>query len=501
MKSLPGGRAAGAGDYLFVPTLDKGYESMKRIRKLVLPCTTLVALVALCCCAVGPDYQKPDATNLTPDQWRWKPAEPRDGAPKGQWWKVFNDPVLDGLEAMAVAGNQDLQAAVARVDEARATARISRSQFFPELSLDPMAKREHTSGDLPSPIPFHIPAANVTTISMPLDLSYEVDLWGRVRRSFESAKAQAEASAADYQNVLLTLTADVAVDYFLIRSLDREIDALRGTIDLRKESLRILNERFTTGTGAEIDVAQAKAEMESARADLADASRQRAETLHGLALLCGKAASSFEVAGQAASPSPVVIRPGLPSEVLERRPDVARAERTLASKNAQIGAAVAAYYPVVSLTGSTGFLSADATKLFNVETLVWSIGPNVSLPVFTGGRTAAQIKQAEASYREALAQYRQTVLTAFKEVEDSLAQIVFYDQQAEAEAAALTASRRAAQLARARYDAGSTSYLEVVDVERSMLDHQRKDALIAGQRFAADVRLIKAVGGGWQDRP
>lgn len=452
----------------------------------------------LCSCAVGPDYKRPDVTDLTPADWRWKVAEPKDTVPKGEWWKIFSDPVLDELEASAMAGNQNLRIAVARVDEARAIARLSRSQFFPELSLDPSLRRERTSGNLPTPIPIKVPSAHLNTYSVPLDLSYEVDLWGRVRRSFEAAQAQAQASVSDYQSVLLTLTADVAVDYFLIRFLDSEIITLRQTADLRKESVRILNERFIAGAISEIDVVHSRTELANAKAELADMIRQRTETLNALALLCGKPASYFEIAEHRVTASPPTIPAGLPSSLLERRPDIARAERNLAAKNAQIGVARAAYFPVLSLTGQAGYLSAEAGKLFSWDSRIWSIGPGISLPLFNAGRTAAGVEQAEASYEEALAEYRQTVLTSFKEVEDSLTQIVLRDEQAAAQAEALAYARRVTELVRTRYKAGSVSYLELLDAKRNMLQHERREVQLLGQRFAASVRLIKALGGGWE---
>ncbi len=474
------------------------YEYIRPLLQLSCCCAVLVAL---CSCTVGPNYKRPDVSNITPKDWHWKIAEPKDTVPKGEWWKIFNDPVLDELETGAVADNQNLQAAVARVDEARAAARISRSRFFPELSLDPLLMRERTSANQPTPIPipppFTLSSAHLNTFSVPFDLSYEVDLWGRVRRSFEAARAQAEAGASDYQNVLLTLTADVAVNYFLVRSLDSEIDTLRRTVELRRESVRILNDRFETGAISEIELARAKTELTIAEADLADTTLQRAETLNGLALLCGKPAGSFEIAGRPVTAPPPLVPAGLPSSLLERRPDIASAERKLVARNAQVGVAAAGYFPVLRLTGQAGYLSAKADKLFSDDSRVWSVGPNVTMPLFTGGRTAAEVKQAEAAYQEALAEYRQTVLTAFKEVEDSLAQVVLRSEQAVAQGNAVALAERVAKLVNARYEAGAISHLEVADAQRQLLQQQRGEAELAGQRFAASIRLIKALGGGW----
>jgi multidrug efflux system outer membrane protein len=324
-----------------------------------------------------------------------------------------------------------------------------------------------------------------------------VDLWGRVRRGYESARASAQASVADYQNVLLTLTADVAVDYFLLRALDAEVVALRSTIATRDESARLLRARFASGAIAELDVAQAETELASAQSDLADISRQRAETLHALALLCGQSATSFALQERPLTEAVPVVPADLPANVLERRPDIASAERTLASRNAQIGVARAAYFPAVSLTAQGGYLSASADKLFSADSRVWSIGPSVSLPVFTGGRTAAQVRQARAAFEEAAANYRQVVLTAIKEVEDSLAQIWHRQEQAAAVDRAVESARRQFDLAKARYIAGAIAYLPVADAERTLRQQQLLQAQLRGKRYAASVRLIKALGGGW----
>ena len=418
---------------------------MKVTRHLL--CGAAAALLASSC-AVGPNYQKPSTSTLTPPAWSWEPAVPRDAAPKGPWWQIFHDTTLDELETNALADSPTLRAAVARVDRARATARLSRSQFFPQLSLDPVYEYQQSSGHLPTPIPFHIPQARYQTFSVPLDLSYEVDLWGRVRRGFESAGADAQASAAD-------------------------------------------------GALAELDAVQAETELAASQSDLVDAIRQRAETLHALALLCGKSASSFSLQAQPLPGPPPLVPADLPANVLERRPDIASAERTLASRNAQIGVAQAAYFPAISLTGQGGFLSASADKLFTGESLVWSIGPSVSLPVFTGGRTKADVKQARAASDEAVANYRETVLTAIKEVEDSLTQIQNREEQAAAVDRAVNSARRQVELANARYAGGASTYLPVTDAERALRQEQLQQAQLRGERYAASVRLIKALGGGW----
>lgn len=458
------------------------------------------AALFLSSCAVGPDYRKPDVSSITPAAWGWLPAMPRDAAPKGPWWQIYGDPVLDSLETNALAGSQTLRAAVARVEAARAVARVSRGQFFPELTLNPSFVREETSGNLPTPIPFKIPPATFNSFSVPLDLSYEVDVWGRVRRGFESARAQAQASAADAQNVTLTLTADVAVDYFLLRALDAEVAALRGTVATRETSAGLLRTRFQAGAMAELDAVQAETELAASQADLADALRQRAETLHAIALLCGQSATIFSLPEQPLTAPPPLVPADLPANVLERRPDVASAERALAASSAQIGVAEGAWFPAVGLTGQGGYLSASADQLFAGDSRVWSIGPSVSLPVFTGGRTRAQVRQAQAAYQEAAANYRQTILAAIREVEDSLAQIRHRTEQAEAVDRAVDSARRAWELSNARYEAGSSTYLPVAEAARALRQEERQQAQIRGESYAAGVRLIKSLGGGWDER-
>ncbi|MGA2750414.1 MAG: efflux transporter outer membrane subunit [Verrucomicrobiota bacterium] len=466
-----------------------------KVSRLLLFCS--VAALLASSCALGPNYKKPDLSTLTPSDWSWAPAVPRDAAPKGPWWQIFHDTTLDQLETNGLAGSQTLRAAVARVDQARAAARLSRGQFFPQLSLDPAYEYQQTSGNLPTPIPFHIPQARFQSFSVPLDLSYEVDLWGKVRRGFESARADAQASAADFQNVLLTLTADVAVDYFLLRSLDGEVAAFRGTVATREQSARLLRARFQAGAIAELDAVQAETELAASQSDLADAIRQRAETLHALALLCGQSATSFSLPDQPLPGPPPPVPADLPASVLERRPDIAAAERTLASRNARIGVAQAAYFPAISLTGQGGFLSASADKLFTGASGVWSIGPSLSLPVFTGGRTKANVNQARAARDEAVANYRQTVLAAIKEVEDSLTQIHSRDEQAAAVDRAVDSARRQVELSNARYARGASTYLPVADAERALRQEQLLQAQSRGERYAASVRFIKALGGGW----
>jgi multidrug efflux pump len=450
---------------------------------------------------IGPDYKRP--TNSVPDSYKavelgtWKEGRPLDNVPKGAWWELFGDSTLNALELQAVGANQDLKASLARVEQARATARVARSELLPNLNFDPSFTRQRYS---PNQDPSFGPLT-ASTLSVPLDLSYEIDLWGRVRRSFESARAEAAASAATYYNFLLTLESDVAQNYFLLRSLDDEIRTVTSTVGLRKEQVQLVRSRFEGGIGNELDVARAQTELATTEAEAASLAKRRAELEDALAILVGANPAVFKLSALGTNavwnPLPPTIPAGLPGELLERRPDVAVAERELASANARIGVAKASFFPVVRLTGSGGYLSGDIDNLFNWESRVWSIGPSVSLPIFAGGRNRAEYKRSKAAYQEAIAKYRQQILVAFGDVENSLAGIYHLSNQAEAQNRAVSNSRRAAELATERYRSGLVSYLEVVDASRDALQAERGSAQLAGQRLVVAVQLIKALGGGW----
>jgi multidrug efflux system outer membrane protein len=454
---------------------------------------------------VGPDYKRP--SNSIPTEYKavelgsWKQGQPLDNVPKGNWWHLFGDAVLDDLESQALAANQDLKAAIARVGQARATARVARSELLPSLNLDPSFTRQRYS---PNQSPSFGPLT-ASTFSAPLDLSYEVDLWGRVRRGFESSRAEAQASLAAFQNVMLTLEGDLAQNYFALRALDAEIATVAGTVDLRKEQVRLVRSRFEGGIGNELDVARAETELATTEAEEASLAQRRNELENAIAVLVGANPSHFKLAALTGAeakwnPLPPEIPAGLPSDLLERRPDVAEAERQLASANAQIGVAKAAFFPVITLTGSGGYLSGQIDTLFKWDSRVWSIGPSVSLPIFAGGRNRANYKRSQAAFEETIARYRQRILVAFGDVENSLSGLRHLSEQAEAQQRAVRNSQRAADLATERYRSGLVSYLEVVDASREALQAERANAQLAGQRQIASVRLIKALGGGWNEQ-
>ncbi len=451
---------------------------------------------------IGPDYRRP--TNALPAGYKaaelgaWKEGGPLDHVPKGNWWEIFGDAGLNELELQAGKANQELKGAVARVDQARATARVARSELLPTLDFDPSFNRQRFSPNQEA----GFGGVTVNTFRTPLDLSYEIDLWGRVRRGFESARADAQASLAAFYNVLLTLQGDVAQNYFALRALDAEIATVSATVNLRHEQVRLVRSRFEGGVGSELDVARAETELATTEAEAASLAQRRARLENALAILVGASPAAFKLpalkdANAPWNPQPPAVPAGLPADLLERRPDVAEAERQLAAANARIGVAKAAFFPALALTGSGGYVSADLENLFNWESRAWSIGPSLSLPIFAGGRNRANYQRSQAAFAEAIARYRQQVLVAFGDVENSLAGMRFLIDQAAAQQRAVTNSRRAAELATDRYRAGIVSYLEVVDASRDALQSERANAQIAGQRLITAVQLIKALGGGW----
>jgi len=460
-------------------------------------CALLLSL-ASCVSPIGRDHQPPDVSAITPGSYTWQPAQPVDHLPKGEWWKAFNDPELDALEARALAGSPTVQAAVARVEQGRARARASKVDFFPDIRFHPAFDRQRTSGNLPTPVPVSIPAAQINSFSVPLDLSYEIDLWGKVRRTVESARNTTAASAADYNQVLLTLSADVAAQHFTRRALDTEIAALRRTLALRQGQLRLLEQRAAAGTIAQTDVFRARTELSNTRSDLADATRLHEEAAAALALLCGEPAGRLPLTeSPLGTNAPPTVPPGLPAQLLERRPDIAAAERLVAARNADIGVAKAAYFPSLRLTGNAGFLSSDVDSLFSVDSRTWSIGPSLTLPVTGYAVIGARVRNARAAHAEATAQYRQAVLGAIRDVETSLAQVRYRAEQSAALAESLASARQAEDLIRQRYDRGLVSQVELLDAERTRLLVELRHAQILAQQHIASVRLIKSLGGAW----
>ncbi len=456
----------------------------------------LVAAIFFSGCTQGPNYKLP-AMKL-PVSWKtedptWKQAAPQDHIPKGEWWKIFQDPVLDDLEKDAIDHNQDIKQSFASLNQARAEARLSQAEFFPTAELNPEYTRERTSQSV---VGFSTKNPH-DSYSIPLDMSYELDIWGRVKKSFESSQAEAQASKADFHAVLLAVTADVARYYFMLRELEAEKEILDKTVDLRQSSLNLVDQRFQSGLVSELDLTRAQTELATAKANRIDIDRQMAEAENALAVLCGKPASEFNLSVKSLDIIPPVVPPGMPSNLLERRPDIAEAERLMASANADIGVAQAAFFPKVTLTGTAGFESLELRSLTNWESRAWSLGPNISIPIFQGGRNKANLEIAKAKYDQTVAFYRKTILVSFQEVEDSLAQIRLGRDQWEMQKQVMDAARRTAKISNERYKQGLVNYLEVTDAERSRLQSELEAIRILSHSLISTVQLIKALGGGW----
>lgn len=473
----------------------------------------LLLLLFLAGCAVGPDYQRPavsmpaaykEAAAPAPlppgEAGSWQAARPAEDALRGEWWKLFQDPVLDALETEAQSANQSLQAAAARLAQARALLRDTRSELFPRVdaAFGPMRQR---SSPASQGLPDGGPATTNTLWRGQVGVSYEADLFGRVSGNVDAATADAQQSAALYRSVLLALQADVAQAYFLVRELDAELQIYRDTVALRGETLKLIQSRYDAGDISELDLARARTELESARAEAAGVERSRAAAEHALAVLLGKTPAEFSLPPQPITRVALDVPAGLPSSLLERRPDIAAAERAMAAANARIGVAQSAFFPRLQLTGAAGFESAELGNLFQWSSRTFLLGPLsgaiLSLPIFDGGQRQAGLDRARAVYEEDVANYRQTVLTAFREVEDNLSNLRLLRRQTEAQDAALEAANRAAKLSQAQYREGSVSYLDVIEADRSVLQQKRVTVQLDGERARSTVNLIRALGGGW----
>ncbi|WP_459615897.1 efflux transporter outer membrane subunit [Bordetella sp. 2513F-2] len=470
----------------------------------------LALLLTLAGCAVGPDYQRPEVA--TPAAYKeaaalpaseagsWQPARPADDTLRGQWWKIFGDAELDALQEQAQRANPSLQAAAARLTQARALLRDARSARAPQVGVGvgPMRQRSSPASE---GLPDDGPGTYGTLWRGQATVSYEADLFGRVARSVEAANADAAQSAALYRSVLLALQADVAQGYFLLRELDADLQIYRRTVALRQESLDLVQRRYDAGDISELDLARARTELASAQAEATGVERRRASAEHALAVLLGKAPAEFSMPSRPLARVAVEIPAGLPSTLLERRPDIAAAERAMAAANARIGAAQAAFFPRLDITGAAGFESSELGNLFQWSSRTFLLGPlmgtALSLPIFDGGRRQANVERARAVYEEDVAKYRETVLNAFREVEDNLSNLRLLRGQAEAQNQALEASMRAASLSQTQYREGSVSYLDVIEADRSVLLQQRASLQLEAERARSTVDLIRALGGGW----
>jgi NodT family efflux transporter outer membrane factor (OMF) lipoprotein len=456
---------------------------------------------------VGPKYVKPTVPmapgfkEATPDAYKensdWRVAQPSDAVQRGQWWTIFGDAELNVLEPQVAENNQDLKAADARFREARALIRFNRASLYPTVGVAPFAGGVRDSSNQPYFNPANSQGNGVGQIELPVDLNYEIDAWGRVRRTVSAAREEAQASAADRQTVLLSLQAELAVDYFEARSADAQEKLLNDTVKDFEEAFRITSNRFEGGVAPKSDVDQAQTQLEAAKVQARDITLQRAQFEHAIAVLLGKPPASFALTNAPLDARPPAIPTGLPSELLERRPDIAAAERRVAEANDRIGIAKAAFYPTISLSGSVGVEGTSFGNLFNPASLLWAIGPTLSQTIFDAGRRASVSEQANASFDETVANYRSTTLTAFQQVEDNLVALRVLTQEAEHQHQATQAAQSAEQIFNNRYVGGLDTYLQVVTAQTTALNNERNDIDIMRRQMDASVLLIKALGGGW----
>jgi len=467
---------------------------MPRSARWILLAASLGAAGA---CSVGPDYERPPVE--VPGGYK-SAALDEGGAPAltQDWWKLFHDPELTGLEEAAIRANQDLKAAVARVDQARAALQGAKSPLYPSLAFNPSITRFRTSGNTATS---RGSSNTASDIRVPFDLSYEVDLWGKIRRGIEAVESQAKATADDLGVVLHTMEADIASTYFQIRSLDLQVAILNRTVASYHRQVDLLNTQLKAGLVGKISVAQAEALLYSTLSEQAEVRRQRADLEHALASLMGKAPSGFALPAKALDLDVKLpkVPAGLPADLPRRRPDVAEAEQNLAAASAQIGVAVSQYYPDLQLTGAAGWESLDLRHLLNWQSRIWSIGASLAQPLFEGGRIDASVAQARGRYAELLALYRGQVLIAYRDVEDALTDLHLRSEAAQSLTQAVDSSREYLTLAQTQYQQGLISYFQVIYAERILLGNELSAAQLASQRLVSMVLLLKALGAGWEE--
>lgn len=473
-------------------------------------CAGVLALAGLLsACAVGPDYVRPTAivgTHFKAAE-GWKAAEPADTQPRGSWWQIYDDPELDQLMVQVDAANQTLAQAEAQYRQAAAALRGTRAAQLPTLSANTSATRSGSGGSGNT----IITGADGTATSISggsssvrnqfnanLNASWELDLWGRIRRSIEAGDASLQASAANLANARLSAKSTLATSYFQLRVLDEQKRLLDATIKIYERSLRLNQNRYDVGVGAKVAIAQAQTQLESTRAQAVDLEWQRAQRENAIAILTGRPPSEFSIGVQPLRVVLPQIPVGLPSELLERRPDIAAAERQVQAANAQIGVATAAYFPSLTLSATGGYRSSSFADWFTVPSRFWSLGPALAAPLFDGGLRRAQVAQAEASYDQQVAAYRQTVLTALGEVENNLVQLRVLGEETVVQQRALDAARQSLQLTTNQYEAGIIDFLSLVTVQTTALNNERTMLTLLGNQLAASVQLIAAIGGGWQ---
>ena len=458
-----------------------------------------VAAFALAGCSVGPKYVKPTAEvpadyKETPSN--FKQAQPSDAITKGKWWEIYGDTQLNSLEEQVNVSNQTLKSAEAQFREARAAVRISRGALYPTVGVSPGVGRTEQSENAPLYNKV-TEQRSYNNFIIPFDFSYELDLWGRVRKTIEASRSEAQASASDLANVNLSLHAELAMDYFQLRGLDAEKQLLDSTVVSYAKAVDLTSQRFHAGIASAVDLAQAQTTLETTRAQAVDVEVQRSTYEHAIAVLIGKPASTFHIDPLPLDLLPPAMPPGVPSDLLERRPDISAAERRVQEANANVGVARTAYYPLVTLSGEGGFQSAAFTTLLQGPSGLWALGGQAAQTIFDGGVRRGTNEQARAAYDKSVSDYRGTILTAFQEVEDNLSTLRILEDEAAKEDAAVAAANHSVQLSTTRYKGGVTNYLEVTTAESQALADQVTAVTIRTRRMTASVNLIKAIGGGW----
>jgi NodT family efflux transporter outer membrane factor (OMF) lipoprotein len=470
------------------------------------PAIVLLACVALFAgCSFAPKYSEPSVQTpaafkeMTPAQSSetdgWKTAKPTDNQIRGNWWEMFHEPELNAFECQVNVSNQTVAVALANFLAARAVVKQARSQYFPTVTASPSVteSRQQINSSSSSPT-----SSTFTEYSLPFDASWEPDFWGRIRNTVKANSLEAQATLADLENVRLTIQAEVAVDYFQLRVLDAQKQLLAATVTALQESLKLIQDQSDTGLASDQDVAQAETQLNTTLAQATDLGIQRAQLEHAIAVLLGQPASTFSIAPRSLTVEPIAIPFGVPSQLLERRPDIAAAERRVAEANAQIGVARAAYFPTITLSGAVGYQSTSIQNLFSAPGLVWSVGATLAQTLFDGGLRKAVTEQSRAIYQGTVANYRQTVLTAFQEVEDNLSALRILSQERQQQDAAVASSQRYLSLADVRYQSGIDIYLNVIIAQTALLNNQRTALNLQMQQLTASIQLIKALGGGWE---
>ncbi|GGJ86089.1 efflux transporter outer membrane subunit [Pseudomonas matsuisoli] len=478
--------------------------SVFKLRKSVL---IVSASLALSACSVGPDYHRPAA--LVPAQYEhvdgWKSALPADTEHRGEWWSLYNDPVLDELVGQLDVSNQSLAAAEAQYRQARALVRSARASFFPTISADGGVTRAGRGGGS-SGIVSGGSGNSVSTVrgsgvsedyQASLGATWELDLWGRLRRTLEADRAAAQASYADLAAARLSLQSELVQNYLQLRVMDEQKRLLDATVSAYERSLRLTQNQYTAGIVPRSDVSQALTQLKSTQAQAIDLQWQRAQLENAIAVLIGVPPSSFDLATLESIPRLPVVPQALPSELLERRPDIASAERSVQEANARIGVAKAAYYPDLSISANGGYTNSAFNDLFSVPNRFWSLGPSLALTLFDGGARRAESERTEAAYDQTVANYRQAVLTGFREVEDYLVQLQVLDRESRVQQEALESARESLRLIENQYRAGTIDFNDVVNVQATALNNERSALTLLGTQLTASVQLIAALGGGW----